>query len=45
MDDKDFVFINRPLTEQEDVEFSKFLKTRKKKKKSGLKDKPQQKIS
>ena len=31
MDDKDFVFINKPLTEREDKEFSDFLKTRKKK--------------
>ncbi|WP_157280376.1 hypothetical protein [Pedobacter borealis] len=31
MDDKDFVFVNKPLTEKEDKEFSDFLKTRKKK--------------
>ena len=31
MDDKDFVFVNKTLTEKEDKEFSDFLKTRKKK--------------
>jgi len=29
MDDKDFVFINRPLSEKEEKEFSDFLKLRK----------------
>lgn len=29
MDEKDFVFISKPLTEKEDKAFSKFLKTRK----------------
>jgi len=43
MDDEDFVFINRPLTEKEDREFSEFLKSRQKKTKPRLKDKPQQK--
>jgi hypothetical protein len=28
IDDFDFVFINKPLTEKEDKEFSDFLKTR-----------------
>ncbi|PIQ21855.1 MAG: hypothetical protein COW65_06630 [Cytophagales bacterium CG18_big_fil_WC_8_21_14_2_50_42_9] len=31
MDDKDLVFINRPLTEKEDLEFSEYLKAHKKK--------------
>ena len=31
MDDKDFVFVNKTLTEKEEKEFSDFLKTRKKK--------------
>ena len=30
MDDKDFVFINKPLNEKEEKEFSDFLKNRKK---------------
>ena len=29
MDDKDFVFVNKPLTEKEEKAFSDFLKTRK----------------
>jgi hypothetical protein len=29
MDDKDFVFINKPLTAKEDKAFSDFLKTKK----------------
>jgi hypothetical protein len=29
MDDKDFVFINKPLNEKEEKEFSDFLKHRK----------------
>lgn len=29
MDDKDFVFVNKPLTEKEEKEFSDFLKLRK----------------
>jgi hypothetical protein len=29
MDDKDFVFVNKPLTTKEEKEFSDFLKTRK----------------
>ncbi len=31
MDDKDFVFINKPLSAKEEKEFSDFLKSRKKK--------------
>ncbi len=31
MDDKDFVFVNKPLNDKEDKEFSDFLKSRKKK--------------
>lgn len=31
MDDEDFVFINKTLSEKEDKAFSEFLKTRKKK--------------
>lgn len=31
MDDKDFVFVNKPLTNKEEQEFSDFLKSRKKK--------------
>ncbi|MFD2286372.1 hypothetical protein GJU39_00425 [Pedobacter petrophilus] len=31
MDDKDFVFVNKTLTEKEEKEFSDFLKIRKKK--------------
>ncbi len=29
MDDKDFVFVSKPLNEKEEKEFSKFLKSRK----------------
>ena len=29
MDDKDFVFANKPLSDKEDKEFSDFLKSRK----------------
>ena len=29
MDDKDFVFVNKPLSEKEEKEFSDFLKSRK----------------
>jgi hypothetical protein len=29
MDDHDFVFVNKPLTEKEEKEFSDFLKARK----------------
>ncbi len=29
MDEKDFVFISKPLTDKEDKAFSEFLKTRK----------------
>ncbi len=31
MDEKDFVFINKPLSDKEDKAFSEFLKNRKKK--------------
>lgn len=31
MDDKDFVFVNKPLSKKEEKEFSDFLKSRKKK--------------
>ncbi|MDP3916490.1 MAG: hypothetical protein Q8R96_22415 [Bacteroidota bacterium] len=34
IDDHDFVFVNRPLSEKEDNEFSNFLKSRKSKTKS-----------
>ncbi|MEO8109165.1 MAG: hypothetical protein ABI594_03990 [Ginsengibacter sp.] len=30
MDDKDFVFVNKPLNKKEEKEFSDFLKSRKK---------------
>ncbi|WP_169719532.1 hypothetical protein [Olivibacter sitiensis] len=29
MDEKDFVFVNKPLSEKEEKEFSEFLKARK----------------
>lgn len=29
MDDKDFVFVNKPLSEKDEKEFSAFLKSRK----------------
>lgn len=32
IDDKDFVFVNKPLSKKEEKEFSDFLKTRKAKK-------------
>ena len=31
MDEKDFVFVNKPLSDKEEKEFSDFLKSRKKK--------------
>ncbi len=31
MDDKDFVFVNKPLSAKEEKEFSDFLKSRKRK--------------
>lgn len=34
MDDHDFVFVNKPLTEKEEKEFSDFLKIRKSKPKA-----------
>jgi len=34
MDDQDFVFVNEPLTEKEEKEFSDFLKKRKTRKKT-----------
>ena len=36
MDEKDFVFVNKSLTQKEEKEFSSFLKTRKLKFKKGL---------
>ena len=36
MDEKDFVFVNKSLTQKEEKEFSNFLKTRKLKLKKGL---------
>ena len=45
MDEKDFVFLNRPLTEKEDKEFSEFLKSRNKKAKSKTKNKLKAKVS
>jgi hypothetical protein len=33
IDDKDFVFVNKPLSEKEEKEFNNFLKTRKAKQK------------
>lgn len=45
IDEKDFVFINRPLTKKEDEAFSDFLKNRKKKTKQGTKAKSKQKVS
>ena len=32
MDDKDFVFVNKPLSDKEEKDFSNFLKSRKTKK-------------
>lgn len=37
MDDHDFVFVNRPLTSDEEIAFSNFLKLRKSKLKNKLK--------
>ncbi|MDP2887954.1 MAG: hypothetical protein Q8P34_03185 [Bacteroidota bacterium] len=34
IDDQDFIFVNKPITEKEDKEFSDFLKNRKSKTKS-----------
>jgi hypothetical protein len=34
IDDKDFVFVNKPLSDKEEKEFSDFLKNRKTKQKS-----------
>ncbi len=39
IDDKDFIFVNKPLTEKEDKAFSDFLKTRKVKVRAGSKPK------
>ena len=41
MDEKDFVFVNKPLSDKEEKEFSNFLKNRKKKvrRKSSKKEK------
>jgi len=35
IDDKDLVFVNKPLSEKEEKEFSNFLKTRKTRQKTG----------
>lgn len=45
MDEKDFVFINRPTDKKEDEAFSEFLKNRKTKAKTRAKSKPRQKVS
>ncbi len=39
MDEKDFVFVNKPLSDKEEKEFSDFLKSRKEKTKSTRKTK------
>jgi hypothetical protein len=36
IDDKDLVFVNKPLSEKEDREFSEFLRSRKTAKKAGV---------
>jgi len=36
MDDKDFVFVNKPLSDKEEKEFSDFLKSRKTKTRRAL---------
>ncbi len=43
LDEKDFVFINRPVTKKEDEAFSEFLKNRKSKTKSLLKARTKEK--
>jgi hypothetical protein len=43
MDEKDFVFVNRPTSKKEDEAFSGFLKKRKEKAKTGTKSKTRQK--
>ncbi len=45
MDEKDFVFLNRPSTKKEDEIFSDFLKSRKQKTKTRTKTKEKQKVS
>lgn len=45
MDDKDFVFVNRPASKKEDEAFSAFLKSRKAKTKTRTKSKSKQKAS
>lgn len=45
MDEKDFVFVNRPTDKMEDEAFSEFLKNRKAKAKTRAKSKPRQKVS
>lgn len=40
IDDHDFIFINKPLTEEEEKEFSEFLKNRKFKNKITRNSKP-----
>lgn len=44
IDEKDFVFKNRPLTKKEDEAFSDFLKNKKKKTKQGTKAELNQKV-
>jgi hypothetical protein len=45
MDEKDFVFSNRPTTKKEDEAFSEFLKKRKAKATTRIKSKAKQKTS
>jgi hypothetical protein len=45
MDEKDFVFINRPTSKKEDEAFSEFLKSRKARAKTRTKSKTKQKTS
>jgi len=45
MDEKDFVFVNRPISKKEDEAFSEFLKTRKAKAKTRARSKTKQKTS
>ena len=45
MDEKDFVFVNRPTSKEEDEAFSEFLKNRKAKTKTRAKSKSKQKTS
>ena len=45
MDEKDFIFVNRPTNKKEDEAFSEFLKNRKAKTKARTKSKARQKAS